>query len=58
MTHARGMGLFYEGMNTVLGLLGVVVFIPCVIALAAGVTWTVVRLSPTPSEDKPAAESP
>jgi hypothetical protein len=33
---------------TALGLLGLVVFIVCVIALAAGVTWTVVRLSPSP----------
>jgi hypothetical protein len=30
----------------VLGLLGVVVFIIIVIAVAAGVTWLVVRLSP------------
>jgi hypothetical protein len=32
-----------------LGLLGIVLFIACVIALAAGVTWVVVRLSPLPS---------
>jgi hypothetical protein len=32
----------------VLGLLGVVVFIACVIALAAGVTWLVVKISPAP----------
>jgi hypothetical protein len=37
---------------TVLGLLGIVVFITCVIALAAGVTWVVVRLSPTPGAKK------
>jgi hypothetical protein len=42
---------------TVLGILGVVVFIVCVIALAAGVTWTVVRLSPAPGS-KPKTESP
>jgi hypothetical protein len=42
---------------TVLGILGVVVFIVCVIALAAGVTWTVVRLSPTPGS-KPKSEPP
>jgi len=35
-------------METVLGLIGVVVFIVCVVALAAGVTWAVVRLSPAP----------
>ena len=44
-------------MGTILGLLGVAIFIPCVIALAAGVTWTVVRISPAPSKAgaKPAA---
>jgi hypothetical protein len=30
----------------VLGLLGMVLFIACVIAFAAGVTWLVVRLTP------------
>jgi hypothetical protein len=43
---------------TALGLIGVVVFIVCVIALAAGVTWTVVRLSPSPgSKSKPSDDS-
>jgi hypothetical protein len=32
----------------VLGLLGIILFIASVISLAAGVTWLVVRLSPTP----------
>jgi hypothetical protein len=36
----------------VLGVLGIVVFIVCVIALAAGVTWLVVRLSPKPGSRK------
>jgi hypothetical protein len=31
----------------VLGLLGIAVFIVCVIALAAAVTWAVVKLTPT-----------
>jgi hypothetical protein len=45
-------------MATALGLIGVVVFIACVIALAAGVTWSVVRLSPSPgSKAKPDADS-
>jgi hypothetical protein len=39
-------------MGTVLGILGVAVFIPCVIALAAGVTWLTVRLSPNPNAKK------
>jgi hypothetical protein len=33
-------------MGVVLGLIGLVVFVVSVIALAAGVTWTVVKLSP------------
>jgi hypothetical protein len=45
---------------TGLGLLGIAVFIVCVIALAAGVTWLVVRISPSPDKKKskpaPAAE--
>jgi hypothetical protein len=40
-------------MGTFLGLLGVVVFIPCVIAIAAGITWVVVKVSPAPSAEKP-----
>ena len=39
-------------MGTVLGLLGVAVFIPCVVALAAGITWLVVRYSPNPNAKK------
>jgi hypothetical protein len=34
----------------VLGLLGIAVFCVCVVALAAGVTWLVVRLSPSPAK--------
>jgi len=41
-------------VETVLGLIGVAIFIVCVVALAAGVTWVVVRLSPAPgSKSKP-----
>jgi hypothetical protein len=42
-------------MNTVLGLIGLVIFIAAVIALAAGVTWLVVKLSPAPSAKKKTA---
>jgi hypothetical protein len=35
-------------VDKALGLLGLLVFIPCVIALAAGITWLVVRLTPKP----------
>ena len=41
----------------VLGLIGIAVFIVCVISLAAAVTWTVVRLTPNKKaeSDPPAA---
>jgi len=39
-------------VDTVLGLLGLAVFIVCVISLAAGVTWLVVKLTPPPSAKK------
>jgi hypothetical protein len=41
-------------VGTALGLLGVLVFIPSVIALAAAITWAVVRLTPKP---RPRAEA-
>jgi hypothetical protein len=34
-------------MATVLGLIGLVVFIVSVIALAASITWLVVKISPS-----------
>jgi hypothetical protein len=36
-------------MDVFLGLLGFLVFIVCVIALAAATTWLVVRISPAKS---------
>jgi len=45
-------------VGTVLGLLGILVFIPCVIALAAALTWIVVRFSPAPKPASEQAESP
>jgi hypothetical protein len=36
----------------VLGLLGMVVFIACVIAFAAGVTWLVVKYTPAKRPDQ------
>jgi hypothetical protein len=44
-------------VDKVLGLLGVLVFIPCVIALAAGITWLVVRLTPKPKPASSTSES-
>ena len=40
-------------MSTVLGLLGLIVFVVLVISLAAGVTWLVVKLFPTSTKKKP-----
>jgi hypothetical protein len=37
-------------MSTALGLLGLVAFIVAVIALASGITWVVVKLSPQKKE--------
>ena len=46
-------------MLTVLGLIGIVLFCTSVIALAAGVTWLVVKLSPAKSaKPKPAEPTP
>jgi hypothetical protein len=39
-------------MATFLGLIGLAIFIPCVVGLAAGVTWLVVKLSPNPQDKK------
>jgi hypothetical protein len=39
-------------VTNALGLLGIAVFIVCVIALAASVTWLVVRISPKPGSKK------
>jgi hypothetical protein len=46
-----------KSMSTVFGLIGFVVFIACVIALAAGVTWIVVKVSPTKLGRKPPVKS-
>jgi hypothetical protein len=35
-----------------LGLVGILFFIVCTVALAAAVTWVVVRLSPPPNPNK------
>jgi hypothetical protein len=43
-------------MSNVLGVLGFLVYIAVVIAVAAGVTWLVVKLSP-PKNRPPASES-
>jgi hypothetical protein len=46
-------------VHTVLGLIGLALFIILVVSLAAGITWLVVRFSPSPStKPKPAPETP
>jgi hypothetical protein len=42
-------------MDTVLGLIGVIIWIVCVIGLAAGITWLVVKVFPS---EKPADTAP
>jgi hypothetical protein len=43
-------------MDTVLGLLGMIVYAASIIGLAAGVTWLVVKVSPSEKPKKPAAD--
>ena len=45
-------------METVLGLIGLVVYIVVVVGLAAGVTWVVVKLSPSKSQKQLEAAQP
>jgi hypothetical protein len=40
-------------MDTILGLIGILVWIAAVMALAAGVTYAVIRLSPGERSKKP-----
>jgi membrane-bound ClpP family serine protease len=45
-------------METVLGLIGMVIFIVGTISLAAGVTYAIVRISPTKRREKGSAAKP
>ena len=46
-------------MDTILGLLGMILFVVVITSLAAGVTWLVVKLSPAKSaKPKPAEPTP
>jgi hypothetical protein len=40
-------------LDTVLGLIGMALFIVATIALAAGVTWLVVKITPSGPRKKP-----
>jgi hypothetical protein len=44
-------------LETVLGLFGLVLFIVGVISLAAGVTWTVVKITPAEKRPKPSGDA-
>ena len=39
-------------MGSVLGVLGLIVFIVCVVGFAAGITWLVVKVFPSGSKKK------
>jgi hypothetical protein len=45
-------------METVLGLIGLVLYAAAIIGLAAGITWIVVKVSPSekPQKPEPAAD--
>jgi hypothetical protein len=45
-------------VETLLGLLGLALFIVGVIALAAGITWLVVKITPAEKRPKDAAAKP
>jgi hypothetical protein len=44
-------------MAAVLGIIGLIIFIVCVIAFAASITWLVVKISPTTTGKKRAPKS-
>ncbi len=45
-------------MDTVLGLLGLLVYIAVIVGFACGVTWVVVKLSPSQSQKELEAKKP
>ena len=59
MTHARGIAIYSRVVvDTVLGLFGMAVFVVATIALAAGVTWIVVKITPSGPKKKPPEPTP
>jgi hypothetical protein len=44
-------------MDTLLGLLGLVVYIAAIVGIASAVTWVVVKLSPSKSQKQADAKS-
>lgn len=48
MTHARGIRAYSRfALDAALGLIGMVLFIVATIGLAAGVTYAIVKISPS-----------
>jgi hypothetical protein len=45
-------------LETVLGLIGMAIFIVATISLAAGVTYAIVRISPTKRREKSSSAKP
>ena len=45
-------------METVLGLIGMAIYMVVVVSLAAGVTWLVVKISPSKSQKQIDAKKP
>jgi hypothetical protein len=45
-------------MDTILGLFGILLWIAAVMALAAGVTWAVIRYSPGGKSEKKPEQAP
>src|SRR4051812_22399956 len=58
ITHARDTRSILVPVETALGLIALVIFIACVVALAASVTWLVVKLSPAPGRKKKKQQEP
>ena len=48
----RAISGYPTSVTDVLGLIGIAAFIAVMLALSAGVTWLVVRLSPSPANKK------
>jgi hypothetical protein len=44
-------------MDSILGLVGLVIFSVCIIVLAAAMTWVVVKISPAPDAKRRQEES-
>jgi len=43
-------------MDEALGVIGLILFVAAIIALAAGMTWAVIKISPSRDRPKKAAE--